>query len=114
MFQQILTPRTSLAVSVPVLCNFARVDTPTQYVTGSSPQVETPDWSMYELFISAATDEIESMADCLPERADFRELRLFPRSARPSECLQLLLPCSELQHFHHAVLVVWLASHGQH
>jgi hypothetical protein len=92
MYQQIVTPRTAPVISVPQLCNFARVDVPQQYVTGASPQTETPDWSMYELFISAATDEIESMAAtaCLQEQV-LETYDYFPGQGDPRNILNYQL-----------------------
>jgi hypothetical protein len=70
MYQQILQPRSGPIVTIPQLCNFARVDVPEQFVSGSSPQTLTDDWDTMQLFIDAATDTVEIMAAtaCLNEQ----------------------------------------------
>lgn len=88
MFEQILTNRQTPVVTVNQLCNFARVDVPQQYVTGSSPAVLTDDWNMHELFIEAATDTIESMAAqaCLNEQV-LLTFDFFPGQSDPRNYL---------------------------
>jgi hypothetical protein len=70
MYIKTITPPESEVVTVPQLCNFARIDYPEQYVAGSSPQTLTDDWTMYQLFIDTARDTVESMAAtaCLNEQ----------------------------------------------
>jgi hypothetical protein len=70
MYQSILTPRSGPVITVNQLCNFARVDIPQQYVSGSSPAILTDDWNTMQLFIDAATDTVEIMAAtaCLNEQ----------------------------------------------
>jgi hypothetical protein len=88
MYTQILTPRQSAVVTVPQLCNFARIDCPEQYVTGSSPQTLTDDWMMFQLFIDAATDTVESIAAqaCLNEQI-LLTLDYFPGQQDPRNYL---------------------------
>jgi hypothetical protein len=87
MYQMTIQPRQASVVSVPQLCNFARVDVPQQYVTGMSPQTLTDEWANTQLFIDAATDTVENMAataclteqiletyDCFPGQGDPRNM----------------------------------------
>ncbi len=70
MYEQILTPRTVPVVTPEQLASFGRFDLPQQYVSGSSPAVLTADYSMLQLYIDAATDEVETTAAqaCLNEQ----------------------------------------------
>jgi hypothetical protein len=70
MYQQIITPRSAPVITPEQLAAFGRFDLPQQYVTGSSPQVETDDYALLETFIEAATDEVETAAAtaCLLEQ----------------------------------------------
>lgn len=88
MYTQILTPRQAEVITIPQLCDFARVDTPAQYLT-TSPVTVNPTWTTYQLFIDAATDTVESIAataclyeqiletyDCFPGQQDTRSYYL--------------------------------------
>ena len=92
MYEQIITPRSNPVVSVEQLCSFGRFDVPQQYVTGSSPQVETDDYALLELFIEAATDEVETMAAqaCLYEQV-LLTFDYFPNQQDPRDFLNYQL-----------------------
>lgn len=84
MYEGILTPRQTPVVTPEQLATFGRFDVPQQYVTGSSPQTLTDDWAMAELFIDAATDQVETMAAqaCLNEQIVLT-FDLFPNTQDP-------------------------------
>lgn len=89
MYQAIVTPRTAPVIDVPTLCAFGRFDVPQQYVTGSSPQVQTPDYTLLQTFISAATDQVETIAQtaCMTEQV-LLTLDFFPNTQDPRNFLQ--------------------------
>jgi hypothetical protein len=62
MYQKVLTPAENPAITPARLAAFGRFDVPQQYVTGSSPAVLTDDWALLEVFIAAATEQVETMA----------------------------------------------------
>ena len=70
MYEKIITARTVPVVTPEQLAAFGRFDVPQKYVTGSSPQVYTQDYALLQLFISAATDQVETCAAqaCLNEQ----------------------------------------------
>jgi hypothetical protein len=92
MYEKIITPRSAPVVSVAQLCAFGRFDVPQQYVSGSSPQVETDDYALLELFIEAATDEVESTAAqaCLNEQV-LLTYDFFPNQQDPRNFLNYQL-----------------------
>jgi hypothetical protein len=67
MYESILTPRTAPVVVPEQLASFGRFDVPIPY--SSNAKYPSDDYSMLELFIEAATDEVESTAAqaCLNE-----------------------------------------------
>ncbi len=89
MFQQILTPREDAVVTPEQLAAFARIDCPQKYTTTISPAVLTADYSLMELFIDAATDQVETMAAqaCLNEQV-LLTLDFFPNTQDPRNFLQ--------------------------
>lgn len=89
MYQRVLIPRTSPVATPEQLAAFGRFDVPQQYVTNSSPQVLTEDYSLLELFIEAATDQIEVMAAqaCLNEQV-LLTLDFFPNCQDPRNFMQ--------------------------
>jgi hypothetical protein len=92
MYEKIITPRSAPVVSVAQLCAFGRFDVPQQYVSGSSPQVETDDYALLELFIEAATDEVETTAAqaCLNEQV-LLTYDFFPNQQDPRNFLNYQL-----------------------
>lgn len=70
MFQQILTRRSMPVITPEALSVFGRWDLPQQFVPGSSPAVFTEEYQELLDFISAATDEVETLAAtaCLNEQ----------------------------------------------
>jgi hypothetical protein len=89
MYQKVLTPRTNPVITPEQLAAFGRFDVPQQYVTGSSPQVLTADYSLMELFIEAATDQVETLAQtaCETEQV-LLTLDFFPNTQDPRNFLQ--------------------------
>jgi hypothetical protein len=89
MYQKVLTPATSPVITPAQLAAFGRFDVPQQYVTGSSPQVLTADYALLQLFIQAATDQIEILAQtaCLTEQVVLT-LDFFPNTQDPRNFLQ--------------------------
>ena len=92
MYEQVVTPRTNPVVTPEQLAAFGRFDVPQQYVTGSSPQVETDDYALLELFIEAATDEVETTAAqaCLNEEV-LLTFDYFPNQQDPRNFLNYQL-----------------------
>jgi len=89
MYQAILTPRVNPVVTPEQLAAFGRFDVPQQYVTGSSPAMLTQDYSLLELFISAATDQVEVMAQTACELEQVvLTLDFFPNTQDPRNFLQ--------------------------
>jgi hypothetical protein len=89
MYQKVLTPAASPVITPAQLAAFGRFDVPQQYVTGSSPAVLTADYSLLGLFIQAATDQIEILAQtaCLTEQVVLT-LDFFPNTQDPRNFLQ--------------------------
>lgn len=69
MFQQILQRRSQPIVTPQQLAVFGKFNLPQQFVFGSSPAVLSDKWEMLLMYIDAATDEVEHMAQtaCLNE-----------------------------------------------
>jgi hypothetical protein len=61
LYEKILVARETPVVDVPTQCKFSHIDLPAQYTTDSPPDV-TLDWSQLELFIEAASDQVETYA----------------------------------------------------
>jgi hypothetical protein len=91
MFQKILTPRTSPVVTPAQLASFGKFDVPQ-----SSP-VST-DYSEIQLYIEAATDQVETIAQtaCLQEQA-LLTLDFFPNTQDPRALEQFNLISSASQ-----------------
>jgi len=89
VLQRIITPAASPVITPERLAAFGRFDVPQQYVTGSSPQVETDDYALLEVFIDAATDQVETMAQwaCQLEEV-YYTLDFFPNTNDPRNFLQ--------------------------
>jgi hypothetical protein len=70
VFQEILQRRAQPIVTPQQLAVFGRFNLPQQFVYNSSPAVLTDKWEMLLMFIDAATDEVEHMAQtaCLNEQ----------------------------------------------
>jgi len=88
MYSQIITPRTAPTVTPEQLAAFGRFDVPQQFVTGSSPAVLTQDYALLQLFIEAATDQVEIMAAtaCLTETI-LETYDFFPQEQDPRALL---------------------------
>jgi hypothetical protein len=84
MFQKVVTPAANPVITPQRLAAFGRFDVPQQYVTGSSPQVQTDDYSLLQVFIQAATDQVEILAQtaCLMEQV-YVTFDFFPNSEDP-------------------------------
>ncbi|MGA8877951.1 MAG: head-tail connector protein [Candidatus Korobacteraceae bacterium] len=95
MYQQIVTPSTQPVITPAQLAAFGRFDVPQQYVTGSSPQTLTADYSLLETFISAATEQVEIMAQtaCLQEQV-LLTLDFWPNTQDPRNWMQYELSYS--------------------
>jgi hypothetical protein len=78
MFQQILTPRTTAVITPEQLAAFGRFDVPTGQ-----------DYSLLQLFIDAATDQVEIMAQtaCMLEQT-LLTLDFFPNTQDPRNWMQ--------------------------
>src|ERR1700680_1690163 len=88
MYQKVLTPRTTPVVTPVQLASFGRFDVPQQFVTGSSPQTLTGDYSNLLLYIEAATDQIEIMAQTACELEQVQlTLDFFPGTQDPRNFL---------------------------
>jgi hypothetical protein len=82
MYQKILTPRVSPVVTPELLAAFGRFDVPQ-----SSPV--SNDYSLLELFIDAATDQVETMAQTACELEQvLLTLDFFPNTQDPRNFLQ--------------------------
>ena len=70
MYEKIVTPRSQPVVTPEQVAAFGRFCCPQQYVVGSSPVMETEEYSLLETFIEAATDTVEDWAAtaCLNEQ----------------------------------------------
>jgi hypothetical protein len=95
MYQQIVTPSTQPAITPAQLAAFGRFDVPQQYVTGSSPQTLTADYSLLETFIAAATEQVEILAQtaCLQEQV-LLTLDFWPNTQDPRNWMQYELSYS--------------------
>jgi hypothetical protein len=82
MFQKVLTPRSSPVVTPELLAAFGRFDVPQ-----SSPV--SNDYSLLQLFIDAATDQVETFAQtaCLQEQV-LLTLDFFPNTQDPRNFMQ--------------------------
>src|SRR5277367_4616848 len=89
MYQKVVTTRTTPVVTPAQLASFGRFDIPQQYVTGYSPQTLTADYAMLELFIEAATGQVEILAQtaCETEQV-LLTLDFFPNTQDPRNLLQ--------------------------
>jgi hypothetical protein len=89
MYQKVLTPAATYAITPARLAAFGRFDAPQQYVTDSSPAVLTDDYALMETFIAAAYEQVEILAQWaiqtqqVVESADF-----FPNTQDPRNLLQ--------------------------
>lgn len=95
MIQKIITPRTAPVITPERLAAFGRFDVPQKYVTGSSPAVQTDDYTLLQVFIDAATEQVETMAQwaCMTEQVYFT-LDFFPNTQDPRNFLQYELSYS--------------------
>lgn len=85
MYQEILTPSSTPVVTPAQLAAFGRFECSQQYESlTSTPLVTTADWQMLELFIAAATEQVEVMAAqaCLNEQV-LLTLDFFPNTQDP-------------------------------
>jgi hypothetical protein len=89
MYQKIITPAAQPVITPERLCAFARIDVPQQYITGSSPQTETDDYALLGVFISAAQEQVEIMAQtaCQTEQV-LLTLDFFPNTQDPRNWMQ--------------------------
>lgn len=88
MYSQVITPRSSVIVTPEQLAAFGRFDVPEQYVSGSSPLTLTVDYALLQLFIEAATDQVEVFAAtaCLTETV-LETYDFFPQEQDPRALL---------------------------
>jgi len=84
MFQKVLTPATSAVITPARLAEFGHFDVPEQYVPNSSPQVQTDAFTLLQVFIAAATEQVEICAQfaCQPEQIQLA-LDFFPNTQDP-------------------------------
>jgi hypothetical protein len=89
VYQKILTPRTQPVITPERLAAFGRFDVPQEYVTGSSPATQTDDYALLEVFIEAATEQVEIMAQTACELEQvLLTLDFFPNTQDPRNFLQ--------------------------
>ncbi len=89
MYQKTLTYAENPVITPERLAAFGRFDVPQQYISGSSPVTQTDDYSLLEVFIQAATEQVEIMAQtaCQTEQI-LLTLDFFPNTQDPRNFLQ--------------------------
>jgi len=89
MYQKTLTYAENPVITPERLAAFGRFDVPQQYISGSSPATQTDDYSLLEVFIQAATEQVEIMAQtaCQTEQI-LLTLDFFPNTQDPRNFLQ--------------------------
>src|SRR5579871_6493484 len=95
MYQGVLTARTNPVVTPAQLAVFGHTDCPQQYVTGSSPLTQTVEYTLWQTFIDAATDQVETLAQYagLTEQLVLT-LDFFPNTQDPRNWMQYELSYS--------------------